>query len=155
ERISSESGWAPTGAGGGTPAQAAATSRLNAMRDRTARRIGRASFSTKPDERRVKSGGALAAAALARGRDGALRALAARGAVVRGLFLVEQRGELLHHGAAQLVGIDDRDGAAVVAGHVVADADGDQLDRRARLDPVDDVAQVALQVVARVHRQGG
>ena len=68
-------------------------------------------------------------------------------------FLVEQLGELLHHRAAELLGVDDGDGAAVVARHVVADADGDQLDRRARLDPVDDVAQVALEVVAGIDRQ--
>src|SRR3984893_13707910 len=69
------------------------------------------------------------------------------------LFLVEQRGELLHHRAAQLVGVDDSDGAAVVARNVMADADGYELDRRARLDPVDDVAQMALEVVAGIDRQ--
>ena len=69
-----------------------------------------------------------------------LRALAlfARRARRRAIFrrrLVEQFGELLRHHAAQLLGVDDRDGALVIARHVVADADGDQLDRRARLDP--------------------
>ncbi len=49
----------------------------------------------------------------------------------RGL-LVEQLGELVGHGAAELLGIDDGDGAAIVARHVMADADGDQFDRRAR-----------------------
>src|SRR3546814_980128 len=68
------------------------------------------------------------------------------------LFLVEQVGELLHHGAPELVDIDDRYGPAVVAGHVVADADGDDLDGRARLDVFDDVAQVAPQVVSGIDR---
>src|SRR6185437_17024401 len=86
-----------------------------------------------------ESGGALAAAAaLGRLADGAGGALAvARGAGVLLVFLIEQRGELLHHRAAELVGVDDGHGAAGVARDVVADADGDQLDRRARLDPVD------------------
>src|SRR5215475_5359733 len=44
-------------------------------------------------------------------------------------LLVEQLGQLLQHGAAELLGVDDRHGAAVVARHVVADADGDQLHR--------------------------
>src|SRR5689334_16200439 len=48
----------------------------------------------------------------------------------RAFVLVEELGELLHHGAAKLFGIDDGDGAAVVAGDIVADADGDELDRR-------------------------
>jgi hypothetical protein len=80
------------------------------------------------------------------------RPAAAGGRQLLRLFLVEQRGQLLHH-RAQLVGVDDGDGAAVVARDVVADADGDELDRRARLDPVDDVAQMALEVVAGIDRQ--
>ena len=87
-----------------------------------------------------------------RRRPGATLGRGRRGRLL-GLFLVEQRGELLHHRAAELVGVDDGDGAAVVARDVVADADGDQLDRRARLDPVDDVAQVALEIVAGIDRQ--
>ena len=71
-----------------------------------------------------------------------------------GALLLEQLGELLGHRAAELLGVDDGDGAAVVARHVVADADGDQLDRRARLDLLDDVAQVPLEVVAGIDRQG-
>ena len=69
-----------------------------------------------------------------------------------GVFL-EQLGELLGHGAAELLGIDDGDGAAVVARHVVADADGDQLDRRARLDLLDDPAQMAFEIVAGIDRE--
>jgi hypothetical protein len=78
---------------------------------------------------------------------------AARGAF--GGMLVEELGELLGHGAAEFLGVHDGHGAAVVARHVVADADGDELHRRAGLDLLDDPAQVPLQVVARVHRQGG
>src|SRR6266446_8606573 len=109
-------------------------------------------FSTTAGSERQKSGSALAAASLGRAAAGAAARLA-YDADVLGLFLVEQRGELLHHRAAQLVGVDDGDGSAIVARDIVADADGDQLDRRARLDPVDDVAQVALKVVARIDRQ--
>src|SRR5207247_3256800 len=55
--------------------------------------------------------------------------------------LAEQFGELLGNGAAELFGVDDGDGAAIVARHVVADADRDQFDRRAGLDFLADVAQ--------------
>src|SRR3546814_1312788 len=53
---------------------------------------------------------------------------AARGARAgrHGALLLEQLGQLLHHRAAELLGVDDGDRAAVVAGHVVADADGQQ-----------------------------
>ena len=44
-------------------------------------------------------------------------------------LFIEQLDELVGHGAGQFARIGDGDGAAVVAGHVVADADGDQLDR--------------------------
>ena len=57
-------------------------------------------------------------------------------------MLVEEFGELLGHGAAQLLGIDDGHGALVVARDVMADADGDELDRRAVLDVDDDLAQM-------------
>ena len=43
--------------------------------------------------------------------------------------LLEQLHQLVGHGAGELGRIGDGDGAAVVARHVVADADGDQLDR--------------------------
>ena len=54
---------------------------------------------------------------------------------------------------AELLGIDDGDGAAVIARHVVADADGDQFDRRARFDLLNHPAQVALEIVAGVDRE--
>ena len=73
---------------------------------------------------------------------------------IGGRGFVEQLGELVRHGAAELLGVDDGDGAAVIARHVVADADGDQLDRRARLDLLDHLAQVALEIVAGIDREG-
>ena len=70
-----------------------------------------------------------------------------------GGLLVEQLGELVGHGAAELLGVDDGDGAAVVARHVVADADRDQLDRRAGLDVLDHPAQMAFEIIAGIDRQ--
>ena len=69
--------------------------------------------------------------------------------------LLEQLDELVGHGAGELGRVGDGDGAAIVARHVVADADGDQLDRGARLDLLDHLAQVLLQIAARVDRQRG
>src|SRR5712671_1909593 len=71
------------------------------------------------------------------------------------LVLVEQFGELVGHRAAQLLGVDDGDGAAVIARDVVTDADRDQLDRRARLDVLDHPAQVALEIVSGIDRERG
>ena len=68
--------------------------------------------------------------------------------------VVEQAGELLDHRAAELLGIHDRHRAAVIAGHVVADADRDQLDRRALLDPVDHLPQMPLEIAAAIGRRG-
>src|SRR5437867_9845397 len=47
ERMSRVTGWAPTGAGGGAPAQAAATRRQKPSRDRIAASIVHDPFSTK------------------------------------------------------------------------------------------------------------
>ena len=44
------------------------------------------------------------------------------------LGLAEQFGEFFGDGAAELFGIDDGDCTAIVARHVVADADRDQFD---------------------------
>jgi hypothetical protein len=41
-------------------------------------------------------------------------------------LFVEELGEALEHDAAQLLGVNDCHGAAVIAGHVVADADRGQ-----------------------------
>ena len=59
-----------------------------------------------------------------------LRLSGAAAADLGSVILVEQFGEFFQHGAAELLGIDDGDGAAVIARDVVADADGEQLDRR-------------------------
>src|ERR1700687_5048491 len=67
--------------------------------------------------------------------------------------LAEQLGELFGDGAAEFLGIDDGDGAAIIARDVVTDADRDQFDRRAGLDFRDDMAQMALQVIAGIDRQ--
>src|ERR1700674_2719860 len=72
---------------------------------------------------------------------------------VRRIF-VEQFGELLDHDAAELLGVDDRHGAPVIARHVMADSDRDQFDRRALLDVLDDPAQMPLQIVAGIYREG-
>ena len=69
--------------------------------------------------------------------------------------LLEQFRQLLGHDATQFLGIDDGHGAAVIARHVMADADGNQFDRRARLDVLDDAAQVAFEIIAGVHRKRG
>ena len=69
------------------------------------------------------------APALSPTRDGDRRpaALGRRGRG-RGAF-AEQFGEFFRHGAAQLLGVDDRHRAPVIAGDVMADADGDEFDR--------------------------
>src|SRR5581483_1289333 len=69
--------------------------------------------------------------------------------------LTEQLGELFSEGAAELLGIHDRDRAAIIARHIMTNADRDQLDRRARLDLLDDMAQVPLEIVAGIDRQRG
>src|SRR5436189_4845058 len=71
------------------------------------------------------------------------------------LGLAEQLGELFGDRATEFLGIDDGDGAAIIAGDVVTDADRDQFDRRAGLDLLDDVAQMPLEVIAGVDRQRG
>ena len=48
--------------------------------------------------------------------------------------LAEEFRKLLSDGAAELFGIHDGDGTAIIAGDVVTNADRDQFDRRARLD---------------------
>src|ERR1700730_13296571 len=69
------------------------------------------------------------------------------------LGLAEQLGELFGDGAAEFLGIDDGDRATIIARDVVTDADRDQFDRRTGLDFLDDVAQMALQVIAGIDRQ--
>src|SRR5262245_30408151 len=71
-----------------------------------------------------------------------------------GVFL-EQLGKLFGHRPTKLLGVDNSYRAAIVARDVVADSDGNQLDRRARLDFLDDPAQMALEIVARIDRERG
>src|SRR5438552_139741 len=78
---------------------------------------------------------------------------AAAHARIRTVF-VEELGEALEHDAAELFRVDDRDGAAVVARHVVADADCGQFHFAEPLDVVDHLAQVLFEVVAGVDGQG-
>src|SRR5215471_539842 len=87
------------------------------------------------NEERTRSGGA-----------------AAPDAGVGAAVFVEEFGQALEHDAAQLLRIDDRHGAAVVARHVMADADRRQLDFAQALDVVDDLAQVLFEVIAGVDR---
>ena len=68
-------------------------------------------------------------------------------------ILVEQLRQLLHHRAAQLLGIDDRYRAAIIPRHIMTDPDSDQLHLIARLDIADHLAQVLLQIIARIDRQ--
>src|SRR5882724_2831865 len=74
ERISRVTGWAPTGAAGGTPAQAAATRRQKPSRERIAARIVRDPFTTNRVSDALQSGGALAAGLGGGSPTGAARA---------------------------------------------------------------------------------
>src|SRR5580700_11195568 len=65
----------------------------------------------------------------------------------------EQLGQLFGDRAAEFLGIHDGDRAAIVARDIVTDADRDQLDRRAGLDFLDDMAQVPLEIIAGIDRQ--
>src|SRR5229473_1086596 len=93
ERMSRGTGWAPTGDGGGAPAQAAATRRQKPSRGRIAARIVRDPFTTKSVSGEPQSGGALAAGLGGGGATSAAGAAPglAHGADVLGFLLVEQR----------------------------------------------------------------
>jgi len=71
------------------------------------------------------------------------------------VLLDKQRDQLLRHRAAQLFGVDDGDGFAVIARDVVADADGREFDRRALFDVLDDVAQVPFEIIAGIDGERG
>src|SRR5665213_4273324 len=71
------------------------------------------------------------------------------------LGLVEQLGELFGDGAAEFFGIDDGDRTTIIACDIMADADRDQFDRRAGFDFLDNMAQMALQIIAGIDRQRG
>ena len=63
-----------------------------------------------------------------------------------GKVLVEQLGKFLGHDAGKLLGVGDGDGAAIIAGDVMADADGEKFDRRVGLDFLDHLAEMTLQI---------
>src|SRR4051794_25316795 len=86
-------------------------------------------------------------------RDAGLRGPATPDAGVAAGFLLEQIGEAFEHNATQLLGIDNRHGAAVVARDVVADADRGQLDSADTLDLADNLAQMLFEIVTGVDRQ--
>src|SRR5690349_8824773 len=67
---------------------------------------------------------------------------------LRRVGLAEQFGELFGDRAAELFGVDDSHRSAIIARHVVADADRDQLDRRAGFDFLDDMTEVTFQIIA-------
>ena len=69
--------------------------------------------------------------------------------------LAEQFGELFGDGAAELFGVDNGDRTAIVARDIMTDADRDQFDRRAGFDFLDDITQMALQIIAGIDRQRG
>src|SRR5216683_8232136 len=66
----------------------------------------------------------------------------------RAVGLAEQFGEFLGDGAAEFFSVHDGDGAAIIARHIMTDADRDQFDRRTGLDLLDDVPQVPLEIIA-------
>ncbi len=137
--------------------------RLRLDRDRTVVAAGRGGRRRREHQRcrhgrgRGNGAGYRAAgrrAGAARCRGAVTSAAAAPGAApARRGRLVEQLGQLLDHDAAEFLGVDDRHRAAVIARHVVADADGDQLDRRALLDLLDDPAQMPLEIIAGIDRE--
>ena len=63
-----------------------------------------------------------------------------------GKVLVEQLGKLLGHHAGKLLRIGHRDGAPVIARHVMADADGQKLHGGAGFDLFDHLTQMTLQI---------
>ena len=63
------------------------------------------------------------------------------------IIFLEKRCQLIHHCAAKLFGVDNRHRPAIVAGDIMADADGDQLDRRAGFDIANDLAEMAFEVI--------
>src|SRR3546814_14274441 len=67
---------------------------------------------------------------------------------------VKQPRQLLHHRPAQLLGVHDRHRAAVVARHVMPDADRAEFDRRLGFYPFDHLAQMLVEIGAVIDRQG-
>src|SRR5581483_9360009 len=82
-------------------------------------------------------------------------ARAPRLALLGPAVLVEELRQALQHRAAELLGVDDGDGAPVIAGDVVADADRGELDGREFLDLLDHLTEVLLQIIAGIDRKRG
>mmetsp|Transcript_18273 Transcript_18273/g.29034 ORF Transcript_18273/g.29034 Transcript_18273/m.29034 type:complete len:231 (-) Transcript_18273:2342-3034(-) len=82
------------------------------------------------------------------------RALHAHNAGPRPGIAVKERRELFGHRARQLLHIRNGHGAVVIAGHIMANADGQKLHLPLTLHHGDHVTQVLFQIVGRVHRQG-
>src|SRR6476660_3201664 len=72
-----------------------------------------------------------------------------------GKVLIEQLGELVGHYAGELFGIGHRHGASIIARHIMTDADGNKLDRRPRLDFLDYLAEMALEIRTGIDRERG
>src|SRR5262245_9661013 len=63
-----------------------------------------------------------------------------------GEVLVEQLGKLFGHDAGKLLCVGHRHGAPVVAGDVMADANGEKFHRGVGLDFFDHLTKMALQI---------
>ena len=70
-------------------------------------------------------------------------------------FVVKQFGQFFGHGAAEFFGIHNRHRAAVIARHIMADADGKQFDGRAGFDLFNHMAQMPFEIITSVDRQSG
>ena len=79
---------------------------------------------------------------------------AAAGRGPREWGIVEKLGDFFQHGTAKLFGVNDGDSFFVIAGHIMADADGGEFYRRAGLDPLDGVAQMTFKKISRIDREG-
>ena len=65
----------------------------------------------------------------------------------------EKLRQLFGDRTAKLFRIHNRDCPAIVARHIMADADSDQFDRRAGFDFLDNMAQMPLEIITRIDRQ--
>ena len=68
---------------------------------------------------------------------------------------VEELRELLHHGTAQLLGVDKRKGSAIVTRDVVPDTYSQKLNWAARFDDFNNITKVAFYVIPRINGEGG
>src|SRR3712207_472517 len=68
-------------------------------------------------------------------------------------MVIEKFSELLRHRTPQLLGIHDRNGAPIIASHIVANADGDELHGRLCLDIAYDLAKVTFEVASGIDGQ--